>query len=119
MFRRNKIGKKLTGVRFKFKRCPPPRQIMLRFMIFFLLKAVTFMYDHQWHDNMCYDVKSGCIDCPSTIEIATYGITGIGRAETLCDSVIVRGGVLKCCCIYSEVPILLLLSFLFFLEDYT
>lgn len=50
------------------------------------------MYDHQWHDNMCYDVKSGCIDCPSTIEIATYGITGIGRAETLCDSVIVRGG---------------------------
>lgn len=98
---------------------PPPRQIMLRFMIFFLLKAVNFMYDHQWHDNMCYDVKSGCIDWPTTIEIATYGITGIGRAETLCDSVIVRGGVLKCCCIYSEVPILLLLSFLFFLEDYT
>lgn len=53
------------------------------------------MYDHQWHDNMCYDVKSGCIDCPSTIEIATYGITGIGRAETLCDSVIVRGGGVK------------------------
>lgn len=83
----------------RFEIPPPPTNFVdcnsIRFMIFFLLKSVNFMYDHQWHDNMCYDVKSGCIDWPSTIAIATYGITGIGRAETLCDSVKVKGG--GCC----------------------
>lgn len=75
VFRRNKIWKKnwpWLGLR-----SPPPTNFVdcnsIRFMIFFLLKSVNFMYDHQWHDNMCYDVKSGCIDWPSTIEIANYG----------------------------------------------
>lgn len=49
----------------------------------------------------------------STIEIVTYGITGIGRVETLCDSVMGKGDVKMLLYIFRGTSsIIIIVSFL-------